>query len=112
MASWKKGQSGNPSGRPKGYAEVEKLAREHTKLAIEGLVDLATSDNPTAKGFACNALLDRGWGKATQRLEANVNVLEHLTDGTLDRLVGLLSAGEDDAGSGSGDTPSRSETHH
>ena len=32
---FKKGQSGNPGGRPKVAAEVKELAREHTGKAIE-----------------------------------------------------------------------------
>jgi hypothetical protein len=35
---FKPGQSGNPGGRPKGWAEVNALARQHTAAAIEALV--------------------------------------------------------------------------
>ena len=35
MSKFKPGQSGNPGGRPKGFAEVRELAREHTVAAIE-----------------------------------------------------------------------------
>ena len=38
-AAWKPGQSGNPSGRPKGIAEVQALAREFSTEAVYKLVD-------------------------------------------------------------------------
>ncbi len=46
-------------------AEVQELARKHTKLAIETLAEIArTSDKETVRIAAANALLERGWGKA------------------------------------------------
>jgi hypothetical protein len=66
---WKKGESGNPGGRPKEVAEVRDLARQHTVLAIETLLKWAKSDNARASVQACNVLLDRGWGKAPQSME-------------------------------------------
>jgi Family of unknown function (DUF5681) len=57
---WVKGQSGNPNGRPKAYAEVEALAREHTTAAIDELARLMrTSPSPAVRLTAANALLDR-----------------------------------------------------
>jgi len=61
------GQSGNPGGRPKALAEVRDLARQHTAAAIRALLDvMQSSKNPSARVAAATALLDRGWGKATQ----------------------------------------------
>jgi hypothetical protein len=40
MSKFKPGQSGNPGGRPKGFAEVRELAREHTVAAIGKLVSI------------------------------------------------------------------------
>lgn len=56
-----KGATGNPRGRPKEYADLKALAREHTETAIEALA-VALKD-PTRAVAAAVALLDRGWGK-------------------------------------------------
>jgi len=60
------GQSGNPSGRPKVDFEVRELAREHGREAIERLVVIMRGDNPSLARAACEALLDRGFGKPVQ----------------------------------------------
>jgi hypothetical protein len=67
---FKKGQSGNPGGRPKVVAEVKELARAHTGEAIETLVSIMTNikSAPAARVSAANALLDRGYGKPPQHI--------------------------------------------
>jgi Family of unknown function (DUF5681) len=67
---FKKGQSGNPGGRPKVVAEVRELARAHTGKAIETLVSIMTNTKsaPAARVSAANALLDRGYGKPPQHI--------------------------------------------
>src|SRR6476660_3529917 len=67
---FKKGQSGNPGGRPKVVAEVKELAREHTGEAIETLVSIMTNPKaaPAARVSAANSLLDRGYGKPPQHI--------------------------------------------
>ena len=66
---FRKGQSGNPGGRPKSIKEVKEAAREHTLLAIERLAHWARSNEPAASVAASNALLDRGWGKAPMKFD-------------------------------------------
>lgn len=65
---FEKGQSGNPGGRPKEVAEVRRLAQTHGTAAITRLVQWMASDNPKASVAACQALLDRGFGKPAQPL--------------------------------------------
>src|SRR5262245_324896 len=67
---FKKGQSGNPGGRPKVIAEVKELAREHTGEAIQTLVSIMSNPKsaPAARVSAANSLLDRGYGKAPQHI--------------------------------------------
>jgi hypothetical protein len=54
---FKKGQSGNPGGRPKIVAEVKELARAHTGKAIETLVSIMSNPKaaPAARVSAANA---------------------------------------------------------
>jgi hypothetical protein len=63
---WRKGQSGNPGGRPKVAADVRTEARKHTKEALGRLVHWMRSDDPQASIRAATALLDRGCGKPAQ----------------------------------------------
>lgn len=63
---WKKGESGNPGGRPKSLREVTELARKCGPKAIQRLSELLDSEDEKVVVAAANALLDRGYGKPTQ----------------------------------------------
>ena len=56
---------------PKSVTEIRSLARSYTRTAINVLVGVMRSTNatPAARVAAANAVLDRGWGKATQSIE-------------------------------------------
>jgi len=65
---FKKGQSGNPGGRPKENAEVKELAREYGEAAVARLAQLMKSKNERVAVAACQVLLDRGYGKPQQQV--------------------------------------------
>jgi Family of unknown function (DUF5681) len=62
---WRKGQSGNPGGRPVGYGEIRQLARAHTNAALETLLEVAKSGkSESARVAAAVALLDERMKRA------------------------------------------------
>jgi len=70
------GQSGNPGGRPAIVGELRELARARAPEAIAELTRLALhAKSETARIAAIRELLDRGFGKATQPIAADVEVV-------------------------------------
>ena len=94
--SFRKGQSGNPAGRPKVVESVREAARAHTAEAIATLVALMRrhDDIPAVAERAAEALLDRGWGRpdvsANIKIERNVRTLS--TDELLADIASLKEA--------------------
>lgn len=69
---FKKGQSGNPGGRPKEVAEVRELALSKTPKTIDILMNIAEgSESDAARVAAIKEIHDRGLGKATQAVEVS-----------------------------------------
>lgn len=66
------GQSGNPGGQTKLNKDIKELAREHADKAIRALVEAL--DDPRQKVAAAQALLDRGFGKPKQEVEASGSI--------------------------------------
>jgi hypothetical protein len=60
---------------PRAVTEIRSLARSHTRKAVNVLVGVMGSRGakPAARVAAANAILDRGWGKATQPIEGGGN---------------------------------------
>lgn len=85
--SFKKGQSGNPNGRPPACPpEVKALAQQHTETALKTLVSIVKDKKAQAgaRVTAASTILDRGWGKPTQHHDVNMDIT--------DRLAALLEA--------------------
>jgi len=112
LSPWQPGQSGNPSGRPKGTRDLAGYVLETTdggKELVDALVSLARGvmpNVPVQKSSrprkeqqvrpadqlkAIEMLLDRGFGRSPQQLDIAHSVsdrpLEHLSDETLQLLV-------------------------
>lgn len=87
-----KGQSGNPGGRPKESRDVIELARSHTTDAIKTLVAAMNCAPWGARIAAAIAILDRGWGRPTQAVEANVSFFDQMTDDEQKTMLAALAA--------------------
>lgn len=74
LRPFRKGQSGNPGGRPKLPRTIVELARERTEEAMRTLIDIAGYEKapPGARVSAASAILDRGWGKAQQSIDLDL----------------------------------------
>ena len=112
LSPWKPGQSGNPSGRPRGTRDLAGYVLETTdggKELVDALVCLARGVlpnvavqegsrprkdqqvRPADQLRAIEMLLDRGFGRSPQQLDVAHSVsdrpLAHLSDETLGLLV-------------------------
>jgi Family of unknown function (DUF5681) len=106
---FKKGQSGNPGGRPKALTEVKQAAREHTETALETLLSVLNNEEAPAAAriSAACAILDRGWGKPGQYVETSVRNKppEEMTDEELMEAIAAARDARDAARDDSDDEP-------
>jgi hypothetical protein len=75
-------------------ANVKAAARELTPVAIDTLEKAMTDQKApwAAKIAAAIAILDRGWGKPLQAVEANVNIFDQMTDDEQNILLAAMAA--------------------
>jgi hypothetical protein len=70
---FKKGQSGNPGGRPKMPPDMKAAIQEKTPELLKSLFALARQKaDPRVQAVAIKELLDRGWGRAAQTINAKI----------------------------------------
>jgi hypothetical protein len=69
--------------------DVAALAREHTAAAVATLVEMLTADDEKLRVAAAAALLDRGWGRPGQPIEA-ARPFAQLSDEQLTRAIDHL----------------------
>ena len=123
LSPWKPGQSGNPSGRPRGTRDLAGYLLETTdcgKELVDSLLSIARGvmpNVPVQEGSrsrkdqqvrpadqlkAIEMLLDRGFGRSPQQLDIAHSVtdrpMEHLSDETLRLLVESANGLEEGSG--------------
>jgi hypothetical protein len=92
LKPWKKGQSGNPKGRPKRLPKLEDLIREELgevdgeeneakiRLIVRNMIAEATSKKAFNKNTqAASMLLDRAYGKVKEALPEEKNQPKQIT---------------------------------
>jgi hypothetical protein len=69
--NWVKGVSGNPGGRPKGWAALRAAAQKASPLALRTLITMAKKgESGAVRVAAAVAIMDRAYGKPEQRHSA------------------------------------------
>lgn len=88
---WKKGQSGNPSGKPSKALEFQKLIQEYAPKALETLIDVLENGKNSERLVAAQEVLNRAYGKPIQ---ANVTTQTKSFEAMLDVLAGKVTIEE------------------
>ena len=70
---FQRGRSGNPGGRPKLPADIREAFKAKAPEALEVLTRYLQSADDRIAMMAAQAILDRGYGRPTQSIDANIN---------------------------------------
>lgn len=68
---FQKGQSGNPGGRSKAYADFVRTMQEHAPTAIEKLILGLQDKDPKQVKFSVEMILAYAYGKPKQAIEVS-----------------------------------------
>jgi Family of unknown function (DUF5681) len=102
---FKKGQSGNPGGRPKMPPDMKAAIQEKTPELLKSLFALARQKaDPRVQAMAIKELLDRGWGRAVQTVNAKVEGVD-ANMAHLEALRSLMDATRSRSADDEDDTP-------
>lgn len=71
---WKSGESGNPSGRPKGFGQIVRGQTHEGEDLVALALDLAKNAPPRVRMEAIEWLADRGFGKVPEQSDIQVGV--------------------------------------
>ncbi len=103
-------RGGRKKGTPnKVDADIKAAFREHGPKLVAALIKLTKSEDENVRLKALQICLDRGYGKAKQHIEANVNVYDNLS---FDDKLALLEALDVLAADADGDSGGPAPTHH
>ena len=69
---FQRGQSGNPGGHPKLPADIRESFKAKAPEALEVLTRCLQSGDDRVAMMAAQAILDRGYGRPTQSIDANI----------------------------------------
>ena len=94
---FRKGVSGNPGGRTKENQWLRDEARKHAAKSIRALVRVLDGGTGSEVVSAAKELLDRGFGKATQAINATVTVdASEMSDAALAEIVAAAAGAPED----------------
>ena len=79
LRPFQKGVSGNPGGKPKKHEDVKALARQHSKAALNRIVELISSSDERVAIMAAKEVLDRAYGKAKPADDEDDNAKKNVT---------------------------------
>ncbi len=101
---------GRTKGTPnKTTTDIKAALRLHGDALVTALLTLTKHDDPRVRLGAIQTALDRGYGKAVQYIEAEINLYDALGLNDKQALLAALDAlAGDEGGDAEGSTP----THH